>query len=230
MAVSLDQPLGTNAAAGSATITLTTAATVASLATILLVCGRYNAGTPTATLSAAGGGLTWTQDHTLTSGNVRTSVFSAPAPAGLPSGTVITVSQSLGTGDMLVGAGSFLGVGALSAFNALASGAGTAWATGTVAAASGDFLFGGAFGDGLAGTSTPTSPAVELLDANSAGQTETITAAYKLSVAGSDSIAGTWSGSLSSVGVGVSYTPSVGGAPAPPDGVYRYSRMRSPRF
>lgn len=221
MAVTLDTTLGTGAAAGSATITLTTTNPVAAGGTIIAIIGRFNSAAPTATLSVTTtGGLTWTQDHTLTSGNIRTSLFRAHAPAGLAASTAIVWTQSAATGDLMVGAGSFLGVDTSgpTAFNG-ASSLTTAWTSTSVAAASGNFLVGGSFGDGFVGSSTPTGPAVELFDVNSAGQSEMITAAYKLSVAGSDLIAGTWSGTLDSATVAVAYAAAAAASlviPRPP--------------
>lgn len=174
---------------------------------IFFIMGRFSGGA--ATSSIAGGGLTWAMDHTVTSGNIVIKAFRAFAPSGLASSTAITVTHSTTAGglDCLVGAISVLGadtVGQPSAVNGSAA-ATAAWSSATVTASSGDALLGGAFCDGVTGSSTPTAPGVEWFDFNDAGQNETETGVYKLSVSGSDTIQGTWSGAVGHVALGVAY-------------------------
>lgn len=212
MAVALDAALGTGNSASGLSCNLVTTSAVAAGATIILIAGKFSGSG--STVSASGGGLTWTQDQTNTSGSLRVSIFRALAAAGLASGTTLTVTAASGANDFVIGAGSFTGIDTVSPVRTSggASASSTAWSTGSIAASSGDFLIGGTFEDGSAtATSTPTGPAVELLDRLIAGQSEALTAAYKLSVAGSDSIAGTWSTSVGHVVSGVAYKAAAGG-------------------
>lgn len=217
MAVTLDTALGTGNASAASSVSFNTTAAVASGGRVVLICGRWQLAS-TSTMSITGtGGLTWAQDHTVSSGTLRISVFSAPAPAGLASGTTLTVSFSTASNDTIIGAGSFLGidtVGTVVAFNGGAAST-AAWSSASVAATSGNALIGGAFCDGLNATSTPTAPGVELFDRNIVGQSESLVEQYKLSVAGSDTIAGTWSGAVSHVAIGVAYKAAAAGAAAP---------------
>lgn len=212
MAASLDAQLGTNAQAASTTITLTTGAAVAAGAVIFIGVGTFNSANPAGTFSVTTtGGLTWTEDKTLLALNVRTSMFRAPAPSGLATSTALTITHSgAGNGDLLIGGLSILGLvnAAPTATGSTDNGAGTAWTTGNITAGNTDFMMAVAFGDGTATSSTATSPAVEGFDVNSAGQVETITGAYKLSVSGTTSVAGTWLASLPSLAVGASYAVS----------------------
>lgn len=212
MAAAFDVSVGTAAQAASTAISLSTANAVASAANLYLVVGTFNSANPTGTFSVTTtGGLTWAEDKTLQVSNVRTSLFRARAPSGLAASTTLTVTHSgAGNGDLLIGGFSILGLddAGPTATGSTDNASGTAWTTGNIAAANGDCLIGGTFGDGTATSSTATSPATEAFDANSAGQVETITAAYKLSVSGTDSIAGTWLAALASLAVGASYTVS----------------------
>lgn len=220
MAVTLDQSLGTGNQSSGTSVNLTTSAAVAAGATIVLGVGSFIGGVPAHSIS--GGGLTWATAHTSTSGSLRGSLFYAFAPAGLASGTTLTVSAG-STGDWLIGAGSWLGVdtsgtlaNALTGFNAVAAST-AAWATGTIAAGAGNLMVSVAFEDGSGtATSTTTAPALELVDVANAGQAEALTMGYKLSASASDSIAGLWSAALGHVCVGAGFKAAVAGAAIPP--------------
>jgi hypothetical protein len=96
MAIAFDQDLGSNNSGGgsSNTVTLTTSAT-ASAGTRIVVWASAYAITNTVD-SCSGGGLTWVRDLNVSPGsnNPQGAFFSADAPAGLPSGTVLTVTYS----------------------------------------------------------------------------------------------------------------------------------------
>lgn len=205
MAVTVDQAsLGTAATSESAVITTT--ATVAAGGMIVVLAGMFNA-TAASLHTVAGGSLTWVSAHTVQSGSYRISLFYAFAPSGLASGTGITVSDTGGTSDITCCAASYLGVDTSGTVVALNGGSAStaAWASGSVAANSGDAIIGGAAGDGTLRTSTPTAPAVERVDFNSATTSGSITLVDKLTVAGSDSVAGTWSGTLDHRALGVAF-------------------------
>lgn len=211
MAVTVDASLGQGNATGAATFNFNTAATVAAGAHIILVCGAFRSGAQTFTVS--GGSLTWTEDKTVVNGSVRFSVFRAPAPSGLASGTTLTVSLGSGSNDMIAGAVSYAGIDTSGTVvtSASSTGSGTAWSSTSAAAASGNALIGGAFEDGTVTSSTPTSPAVEEFEKQVAGQSETLTLIDKLSVAGTDSLAGTWGASVTWAAAAVAYKPTAGG-------------------
>lgn len=216
MAVTTDVLLGTGNAGASAAVSLVTTNTVAAGGRLVLLVGSFKTAQGTYSVTTAAG-LTWAQDHTVVSGQIRVAVFSAPAPSGLASGSTITITNTGGsaTGDFIVGGESYLGIdtsaGYVTGFNGAAA-ATAAWATGSITASSGDAIIGGAWVDaGAVSSSTPTSPAVERIDKNVAGQSETLTLVDKLSVAGSDALAGTWNAAGGHVAIGVGYKAAAGG-------------------
>jgi hypothetical protein len=220
VAITVDQATIGNGIASGVNGTLTTTAAVATGGMIALWIGRFNA-TTAVTVTPSGGGLTWTQAHQLLSGNLRGQVWYAPCPSGLASSTAITLTPSANVAgnDMQFGAMSLLGVDTggtpVSAFNAAAAST-AAFSSGTVAGAAGSGLVAGVFGDGLVGSVTFTGPAVESWDQNNAGQNETSAMGYKVTVAGSDSIVGSFSGAVAHVCVGVAFAPAAGAAASIP--------------
>lgn len=213
MAVTLDQAsLGTQAQSGVTSSSRTTTANVAAGGMIVALVGNFNASAET--LSMSGGSLTWVEAHTTTSGSLRLSLFYALAPSGLASGTSITVTSTTAlNNDMTWCMASYLGVdttGTVVAFNASSAGT-AAWASGSVAGGSGDALIGGAWGDGTLRTSTTDAPGNERIDFNSATTSGSVTLADKLSVAGTDTLDGDWSGTLTHLGIGVAFKAAAGG-------------------
>jgi hypothetical protein len=213
LAVTVDQAnLGTQAESGVTSSSLNTGAAVASGAMIVALVHNFNSAAET--LSMSGGSLTWTQAHTLTSGSLRLSLFYAFAPSGLASGTTLTVTASVGgSNDMTWCVASYLGVdtsGTVVAFNAAAAST-AAWSSGSVAGNSGNALIGGAGGDGTLRTSTPDAGNNERIDFNSATTSGSITLVDKLSISGTDSLDGDWSGTLSHIGIGVAFKPAAAG-------------------
>jgi hypothetical protein len=220
MAVTLDRSLGTSNASGAASVNLVTSGAAAAGTLIVLDVGAFVTGSPTVTVTGTGG-LTWATATSGSSGSLRKYLFYAFAPAGLASGTTLTVSAGSGTHDWLIDGGSWLGVdisgtlaNALVAFNSVAAST-AAWSTGTIAAGAGNLLVAGVFEDGSGtATSTTTAPALELNDFNNATQTEAQTMGYKLSASASDSIAGAWSSALGHVCVGAAFKAAAGAAPS----------------
>jgi hypothetical protein len=216
MAVTLDRSIGTGNAQGAASVTLTTSGAAASGALLVIGVGAFVTGSPTITVTGAGG-LTWATATTGSSGSLRGLLFYAFAPSGLAGSTALTVSAGAGTHDWLISGGSWLGVdisgtlaNALTGFNSAAA-ATAAWATGTIAAGAGNLMVSSTFEDGSGtATSTTTSPALELNDFNNAAQTEALTMGYKLNSSASDSIAGLWSSALSHLCVGASFKAAAG--------------------
>lgn len=216
MAATVDQAnIGTFAAVGVPSTSFNTTAVVASGAMIVIFVGRFTSGVPTGTMSASGGGLTWVNTLLGTSGNMKLYICTALAPAGLALGTSLTITLSSGTGDITGVAASYAGVSSSTptAQNSAAA-ATAAWASGSVAGVSGDLLVGGAWGDGALVTSTTTAPGNERIDFNSAPTSESVTLADKLSIAGADSLAGTWSSAISHIGGAASFSTAAA-APIP---------------
>jgi len=222
MAITVDQaalaPTAGSTGTGSANITqqnhtFNTSAAVASGAMIVILAHRFHTGGITGTITGTGGGLTWTTVHKSESGNIGIYLVAAFAPSGLASATSIGVNCSVNSNDYTITAASYLGVdssggiaGAIRAFNA-GSGAGPGWASGSVTGTAGDALIGGAGGDGTISTSTP-SAGVERDDFNSGTSSGSITLIDKLSVSGTDSLAGTWSNTLANVSVAAAFKPA----------------------
>lgn len=223
MAFTLDTALGTGANAGATNATLTTTAAVASGGTIFWFVFKFRAGGP-GTVTPSGGGLTWATIHTSTSGNLGVWIFGAFAPAGLASSTVLTGTSSGGTGDYTHGAVSFLGVdqagtvaAAIRAVNATSAGT-AAWSSGTLTGALvGDLVIGAAGGDGTLRTSVIAGDNVEGIDFNNVGTSGSIALNYDLNGESNDTGAGTWSGTLTHLGIGAAMKPAAGVAAVIPD-------------
>lgn len=108
MAIAIDQAdLGNSSSNVSAsTVAFNTSATVASAGTIFLLV-HFNGA---ATVTVAGGSLTWVQDANGADVNQHTVLFRAYAAAGLASGTTITATLSIGCTDRIISGCSFTGV------------------------------------------------------------------------------------------------------------------------
>jgi hypothetical protein len=188
---------------------------------IVILAHRFRSGGG-GVYTGTGGSLSWTTVHSVTSGNIGIYLIAAFAPSGLASGTSIGVNSTVNNNDYTVVAASYAGVdtsGTVSAAVRAIGGAsaGTAaWSTGTIGGNSGDFYVGGAGGDGTLRTSTATSDAVERIDFNSGTSAGSITLVDDLNGEASDTLAGTWSGTLTHVAIGAAFIPAAGGgAPAP---------------
>lgn len=217
MAATLDATLGTKAQAGSVTASLVTTAAAAANTLIVFGVGFFRLGGATASVTTTGG-LTWANTSPTVSGSIHDYLFYAFAPAGLASGTTITWTASAGTPDWLIGGASFLGMDStptLLASNGAAISAAT-WSTGSMAAGETNLGVAAVFEDGNGTlTWTTTAPATELIDFNSAGQTEAFTLGYDLANAATATIAGTASASVSNVARGAAFKIAGGAAAAP---------------
>lgn len=217
MAVTVDQAnLHAAAQSGPTNYTFTTGAAVASGAMIVILAFKFRSGL--GTHAASGGSLTWTTVHQVNSGSIMICMMAAFAPSGLASGTSLTVTATgSGSADWTVCAASYNGVdssgGIAAAIRAFDDGAGsgTGWDTGAIGGNAADAYIGGAAGDGTLRTSTPGGDNVERIDFNSATTSGSITLVDDLDGAASDSIAGTWSGTLGHVAIGAAFIPAAGG-------------------
>lgn len=215
MTVTLDTALGHGNAGSTNIVTFATTAPVAVGARIVVIAAFFQGGTAT-TLTVSGGGLSWAQDNSAVSGSLRIFQWSALAPAGLSSGTTITGTANAVGNDLEIEGVSLLGVDTASpvvAFNG--GGASTAaWSSGSIAAGVGNAIVGGAFCDGLVGTSAPGGSNTEFDDFNVVGQNETMTGVFNLNTAASDSASGTFSSAVGHVVSAVAYraATAAGGA------------------
>jgi hypothetical protein len=214
VAVTLDQTLGTQKAHIATVLNLTTGATIAAGGRVVYVAAYFNSGGGT-TLTGSGSGLSWAQDHFVSTGNLRIGIYSAACPSGLASGSTLTATANGANHDMMGSAISLLGVDTVSpvvAFNG-GTGATAAWTSSSIAALAGNAIVGGSFCDGLVGTSTASGSNTEFSDQNDATQNESQTGVYNLTTAASDTATGTWSGAVTWVALGVAYLAAAGGAP-----------------
>ncbi len=213
MAITFDKTLGYASANGTSQSFSTTGA-VAAGGLIVVVAGIWRTSTPAMTVS--GGSLAWTQARTQTSGDLRVSLWWAEAPSGLAAATAITCAGSGGTNGILFGGAAYTGhqTGSPTTGQTNAgTGASTAWNSGNVSATSGNAIIGGSWGDGSQRTST--TGATERMDVNSATTGQSLTIVDKLSVSGTDSLSGTWSGAIDHIDIAVEFVAASGGGGGP---------------
>lgn len=219
MAVALDTTAGTNAQTGVGDGSLTTTAAIAA-SSVLLFCGLRFRGGGASSSGASGGGLTWANLHSATSGSIGLWIYGAIAPAGLASSTALTINGA-GTGEWTTCALAYSGVdvsgtvsNAVRAFANTAAGT-AAWSSGAIGGNAGDAYVACAAGDGTLRTSTPTAPGVERVDFNSATSSGSITVVDEIGGGAGETVAGTFSGTLAHLCVALALKPAAGGA-APP--------------
>lgn len=189
-----------------------TTATVASGGFIVVVIGWFG-GTPSLS-SVSGGSLTWAVDVTGFGGSLPSAlaIASAQAPAGLASGTTLTITLT----DVAVGkfatALSFTGVKTSSALDGIppaqTENTTAGWATGSYSIQAGSVIVGGVWQDNVS-TNTPVAPSLEASEQNS--PFNTLVAEYRIeSSAGSYTVAGTLSGAAEWTAAAAAYlAPSV---------------------
>lgn len=182
--------------ASATTIAVVTTATVAAGALIVASLGWWLASA--ATVTVAGGSLTWATavQGKNASGEQQAGIAYALAPSGLASGATITATYSAAVNGRQIGVSSFTGVdsgtplgntGAINAGNLVA-----AWATASVAISAGSVLVGVSHLDPN-GTSTITAPSIEALDWTDGANTAA-TMGYRIEAsAASYTVAGAWS-------------------------------------
>lgn len=203
MAIANPTTLGTSSSAtDAASYTHSTTAVVPSDG-FIIVCAAWGAAADR-TGAMSGGGLTWATDHSqLFSGAIpwRFAVFSAQAPAGLASSTVLTLTLTGGNAfGAFITACYTTGVATAAAKDVSdGSGASTAsWdTTATSTTVDETLVIGGSIHDGLQ-TSTATGGATELFDFQLAAESWAMTVTYKqLATIQSASLTGTWTGGAS---------------------------------
>ena len=215
MAIEIDQPnIGSTAGILSASPTFNTTAAVAPGGFIVLVIGWWL--TATTLNSVSGGGLIWTIDKNRVSGNMHTAIASAPAPAGLASGTTITTNFSAGGDARMIGGMSFTGVGALDVTADGTNASSGTWSSGSASIAAGSVLIGAAWNADAWNADFNTQTAgTEALDFGDDPNNFGLAAGYRIEAAGgSVSVGGTWDTTGTTLGVGAAY--SLDAAEAPP--------------
>jgi hypothetical protein len=218
----LDANLGTKAQTGSVTASFVTSAAAAPGSLIVVgLGGFFTGGAPTMTVA---GGLTWGVTTGTLSGSLKGYLYYAYAAGGLASGATITWTAS-GSTDWLIGGASFLGMDSTPTLLATNGGGAStqAWSSGSLVAGETNLAVVMAFEDGSGtATSTSTAPLTELIDFNSAGQTEAFTLAYDLASASTATLAGSWSTPVSHVTRGGAFKI------APVDGISGSSTATGP--
>jgi hypothetical protein len=178
------------------TITLTTSAAAASRSRAFVFV-NWNNGTRTLA-SVTGGGLSWTIDRQAKdTSNYRGAIASADAPAGLPSGTVITATFSAAVTHGLIAAASFTGIAStspLDAANNCAQGGVAAWTCSVTTTNASDLVLGWSGIDANT-TSTAAAPNTEIHDFGDVNYHGWATSAYRIeSSSGSKTVNGSWLG------------------------------------
>lgn len=205
--------------------TVTTTATVPGSSRIMFCAAFFSATTPTVTVS--GGSLTWVPITPITQGSSYTlGVWTADAPAGLTSGTVLTIGTVVNAAGMMAAAfhctglqtGTTPGDGTKGTTSAVAGGTWTSGAMATTTSAD-DLLVGIGFGDGdNAQTCTATGTLnVELFDFNNVTTQWSLEVTYKVVAAtGAYTASGTWlhSNSFGNAGHLTAIKADTGGAAA----------------
>jgi hypothetical protein len=195
-AIALDKNLGTKFDnVGTNTITINTSAAAAAGSRVYVF---VNWNDPSRTLtSVTGGGLTFTIDNQAKSTNDDThaAIASAPAPAGLPTNTVLTATFSGSVTHGLMAAGSFNGIAATSPLDGTGTsnqGAVAAWSCNVTTTNPSDLVLAWSGIDANT-TSTPTAPSTELHDFGDANYYQWATSDYRIeSTAGLKTVAGTF--------------------------------------
>lgn len=235
MAIGTPTSIGTNSSSSATTNVTTTGAVPAGALVIMLIGVGLSSGT--STITASGGGLTWTTDHSqLFSGAIPWyyAIASAQAPSGLASGSTLTGSGTGTTIATLVAVAYCEGLetsGVKDVSDGNGQGTGTTWDTTATSTTVADTLvIGGCLVDGTK-TNTPSGGATELNDFQYATEAWSMCVEYLIkNTASSASLTGTWSspGNTDKTSAFVAYKGAAGAAPTslPPVQPYRsvYSR------
>jgi hypothetical protein len=196
MAIALDANLSSPpvyASPAASSVSLTTTATAAAGSKIIVFASCFDALGALADvgISASAGGLTWGLDLMSANGDDWIFVWSADAPSGLPSGTVITmdffngVSSPTNVNARVMAAVSFVGLASGLATLASSSAVGTtSWSGGSITTVVADSLLIG-FGmvDGAQTAFTPAAGYTEIHDWIGATDNESWESIYRIASA-----------------------------------------------
>lgn len=184
---------------GLTSISLTTGAAVAANSRIYLGVCIYDGGLdPVFTSVSPGAGLIWMLEGQVGTGGLGDSTTAmllyADAPAGLASGTVLTVNFSGGGWDASIVGTSFTGVsaGANAAEMSDRTGTTTAWTTGNLTTNAGGLIVAVCANGGAAGTNSNTVTAPSVEDQDYTPTRAFVTLCHRIETSsGSYSVAGT---------------------------------------
>lgn len=185
---------------GGLSFTITTTGAVASGGRVFVETGFFGVATGT-TITVSGGGLTWTTHTKIITGGAWGEAFaSAPAPAGLASGTVLTVTFSASTTFCLGGAWWMAdsGVFDLAVSQTTALNASFQWSTGSLTPAVNGYVVGGGMRGGAAGAGTPRTNYLESNDYVEGNSNSSHQSVYRLGTTASTpytDIGGAWTSS-----------------------------------
>jgi hypothetical protein len=218
MAPALDQVLGQNLATSGTTVTVTTTAAAAAGSKIFACFSWWNSGV--ATLTVAGGGLTWSSRVQVNGGGGdRYAIWSADAPAGLASGSTITSTIGVGGGGQFLNVVSYTGLATGTTADATntATGTGASWSSGSATNISADALFiGGAGVEATTSTTSTPTAGTEIAgsDVYSATAQQGTAAGYTIAATvAARAITGTWVGGTSTANTGaIVVFPAAAGA------------------
>lgn len=222
MAITLDQPLGSNNASSvtavTGTLVITTTQTAAAGSRIVVCVSTFQTGTLTISVTDAGG--TYTQDKLTTNVSDFFAVYSRVLVGSLASGSAITLHNTSRTplGGTLIAAVSYLGTTGVDT-SAQNTTTGTGFSSGAAANSVADALFVGGAGNEAAattvgGTNTNGTSRADLYNAT-AGQGMRMLDKIVSSI-GAQALTGTWaSTSTATTGALVIYkgTASVSAGP-----------------
>jgi hypothetical protein len=221
MAWAKDADLGTIGSVGSlGTLALTTSAPAAAGTWIFGVVASFG-GTVSSVADNSGSPLTWTVVSPQASNGVNCALVKAWAPAGLASGTTVTVTFSAATIERRFGLSSFTGgaAGSVTEDADASTGSTTAW-SGTTTAATADALVVSAIGMNTNTSTVVDANSVEDLDFQIVGNSTAALYHRIVTGTGAATVGGTWAGAANWAAVTASFDTG-GGAPSP------VGRMRS---
>lgn len=192
MAITFDQPLGSNQAFGN-TVTVTTTAAAAAGSRVVVCVSWFNSSGASLTVTVGGTGAT--VDKQINNGNDRYAVASLVVAGGLASSSSITANVANASGGVLVMACSYLGTTGVDTTGSNTGTTAAAWSTGALTCANADSLYvGGAGADGTitSESSTPTN-GNERFDLFDAGDNQgAVMQDLIVSAVGSNALTGTW--------------------------------------
>jgi hypothetical protein len=193
----------------SATIALTTTATVAAGGWIFVGVSHFNASATFSSLANTGAAVTWTNVQLANNGGVRSALIKGDAPSGLASGSVITATFSATTNERRICASSFIGGTGVTNDQATTTGATTGWSVSPTILGT-DLVVASASLDTL-GSSVVDANSTELHDFIHTG-TSTAVLYYRI---GGTGVGGTWSGAANWAAAGGSFADSAAATQAP---------------
>lgn len=227
MAITLDQPLGSNSNNGVTSVTITTTNAAASGARVVVVFSWFQ-NTPFTAPTCTVGGTAATLDKQIDNGNDHFAIFSRVVAGGLASSSsiVCTMTGTGGGGGVLAASVSYLGTTGADTSNSNTT-TGTGFSSGAAANAVADALFVGGAGNETAttsvgGTNTNGTSRFDIWNA-AAGQGLRMLDQIVSSI-GSQALTGTWNVTSSATTGALMIYSGTAGATGIPDLIMAPSR------